>query len=109
MKNGLKKFWGVRNDRCTSTMLSVAVLTLCALMLSIGTFREVRMATEVSTGPVGGSQAIRPVRHSDLEWYIRSGQWRADIRSLAAAIQYLSEQPVKVAQTNGPAIRAGNV
>src|SRR5262245_28827484 len=110
MKNGLKKVWGVRNDRCSSTMLSVAVLTLCALMLSIGTFREVRIATEPATGPIGGVQAsIRPARQADLEWYIRSGQWRADIRSLAAAIQYLAEQPVKVTQTNGRAIRADHV
>jgi hypothetical protein len=92
-------------------LLSVAVLTLCALMLSIATFREVRLATEPSTEPIGGAQeSIHPGGHADLQWYIRSGQWRADIRSLSAAIQYLSEQPVKVAQTNGLVpIKADNV
>jgi hypothetical protein len=37
-----------------------------------------------------------------MPWYIRSGQWRADMRSLAAALRYLTdlEQTASAAQTN---------
>ena len=109
MKNGLRKYGDGRADRWTSTALSIAVLLLCALMLGVGTLRELRLQADLSQGRLA---LLRPDlqqdKHANLAWYIRSGQWRADIRSLAAAIQYLSE-PVTVAQTNGPATKADSV
>jgi len=47
-------------------------------------------------------------KHFNFAWYMKSGQWRADMRSLAAAIEYLAE-PATVAQTNGPATKTGKV
>lgn len=47
-----------------------------------------------SNNPAGPTRA--------LPWYIRSGQWRADMRSLAAALRYLtdSESAAAAAPTN---------
>ena len=45
--------------------------------------------------------------HHGMPWYIRSGQWRADIRSLGALLQYLTDSE-EVAQTNAAPVRADN-
>jgi hypothetical protein len=42
-----------------------------------------------------------------ISWYIRSGQWQADLRSLAALLRYL-EDSGEVAQTNPTPAKAGN-
>ena len=48
-------------------------------------------------GPMTSSGPKRP----GASWYFRSGQWRADLRSLVAVLQYLRE-PVGLAQTKWP-------
>ena len=39
-----------------------------------------------------------------LPWYVYSGQWRADVQTLAAVLRYLTDAD-RVAQTNGVALR----
>jgi len=88
-------------------VVSAVVLFLSILLLGLGTVRETPLARgAVSVADAAETQ--RQHKRHDLAWYVRSGQWRADMRSVAAAIQYLSE-PVTVAQTNGPVIKADNV
>lgn len=44
-----------------------------------------------------------PAATRAMPWYIRSGQWRADMRSLAAALRYLTDSESTAAlipQTN---------
>ena len=107
MKNGLRQ----NRNTCTSghrSMVGAAVvLFLSILLLSLGTVREMPLARE-GVRVADASETQRQHKRHDLAWYVRSGQWRADMRSLAAAIQYLSESAT-VAQTNGPAAKADNV
>jgi hypothetical protein len=37
---------------------------------------------------------LASLEHECVPWYIRSGQWRADVRSLAAVLRYLAESDV---------------
>jgi hypothetical protein len=45
-----------------------------------------------------------------MPWYLRSGQWRADMRSLAAVLRYLtdSEDTASTTQTNLMPAKADN-
>lgn len=51
-----------------------------------------------------------PAATRSMPWYFHSGQWRADMRSLAAALRYLTdcESTAAVAQTNFIASKADN-
>jgi hypothetical protein len=88
-------------------VVSAVVLFLSILLLSLGTVRETPLAGR-AVRVANAAETQRQDKRHDLAWYVRSGQWRADMRSVAAAIQYLSE-PVTVAQTNGPVIKADDV
>jgi len=41
-------------------------------------------------------------------WYFRSGQWRADMRSVVAALRYLAQSET-ISQTNLTRTKADNV
>ena len=107
MKNGLRPNRNTCKRGHRSMVVCAVVLFLSILLLSLGTVREAPLAGE-AVRVANAAETQRQHKRHDLGWYVRSGQWRADIRSVAAAIQYLSE-PGTVAQTNGPAAKADNV
>lgn len=70
---------------------------------------------EAHTGPKQGnlsnsSPSVGPtlLEQPGVPWYIRSGQWRADMRSLVAVLRYLA-QPESLGQTNPMPAKADNV
>jgi len=107
MKNGLSQKWNTCNSGHRSMVISAVVLFLSILLLSLGTVRETPLVGN-AVRLANAAETQRQHKRHDLAWYVRSGQWRADMRSVAAAIQYLSE-PVTVAQTNGPVVKADKV
>ena len=107
MKNGLRQKRNTCKSGHRSMVVSAAVLFLSILLLSLGTVRETPSAG-AGARVADTSETQRQHKRHNLAWYVRSGQWRADMRSLAAAIQYLSES-VPVAQTNGLVTKADNV
>ena len=54
------------------------------------------------------SNSFYSVKRAALPWYLRSGQWQADMRSLAAIWRYLTDADL-AAQTNGLAAASGSV
>jgi hypothetical protein len=106
MKNGLIR---IRNNGLARKMFSAGFLLVGIVLLSRGNLREVRLGRDSVSGSVSGPlQNPGPSKRSQLGWYVRSGQWRADMRSVAAAIQYLSDSAA-VPQTNGPVSKADQV
>jgi hypothetical protein len=55
---------------------------------------------------VASNSPVRITRTS-VPWYIRSGQWQADMRSLSAVLRYLTDSE-KTAQTNPIPAKADN-
>ena len=51
------------------------------------------------------SNSPAPGRGVTVPWYIRSGQWQADMRSLEAILRYLTDSEV-IAQTNSMPTKA---
>jgi hypothetical protein len=84
----------------------------CAAVLILGFIVQNRIQV-MRTGPITeqvvllGSNGVYSARRATLPWYMRSGQWQADIRSLAAAWRYITDADL-VAQTNGTPLRAGD-
>ena len=107
MKNGLRHKRNTCKSGHKSMAVSAVVVFLSILLLSLGTVRETPLAGE-AVRVANAAETQRQHKPHDLAWYVNSGQWRADMRSVAAAIQYLSE-PVTVAQTNGPVVKADKV
>jgi hypothetical protein len=79
------------------------------LLLSTASLRELVLGSGAAGEVViKDSSSSSQQKQFNFAWYVRSGQWRADLRSVAAAIEYLAE-PATIAQTNGPATRTGKV
>jgi len=80
-----------------------------AVMISAGLYCEVRRGCAMtSIGPAPYASEVASLEHQCVPWYIRSGQWRADVRSLAAVLRYLAESD-SIAQTNPVPPKADNV
>ena len=84
----------------------------CVAVLVLGFILQnpmVAMRANPATAQVTllGSNGVFSARHATLPWYMRSGQWQADIRSLTAAWRYITDADL-VAQTNGMRLRAGD-
>ena len=60
---------------------------------------------EFASPPFMASNSTVP--GTGVPWYFRSGQWRADMRSLAEVLRYLAESQ-KIAQTNPVPAKADN-
>lgn len=88
--------------RSWKARLTVAVLggfLLAITFLKIAADREHVPISPIQVRPAVLAGASAQAQGARLPWYLRSGQWRADVRSLAALLQYLSE-PQSFAQTN---------
>lgn len=66
------------------------------VLLSVGLVVTEYLVPEPSSRSLGAS--------SRAGWYLRSGQWRADVRTLAAAFEFVMDStPEAPARTNAPA------
>jgi hypothetical protein len=69
-------------------------------ILFLGPFRKAHTGLDGTSIPTAApSSGAALLEGPGVPWYIRSGQWRADVRSLVAALRYLTESD-SVAQTN---------
>lgn len=93
----VKTSWSDRRHRAElgrSGWGATAVLLVGWLLLA-----GMALRSDVRKDTVLLPPGVHSVRHATVPWYVRSGQWHADIRSLAAVWRYLTD--VEVAQTNG--------
>ena len=73
---------------------------LLLLMIFLLNYRPgPRHAQRAGFTSLASSNSPVTVRRLSLPWYIRSGQWQADMRSLAAVLRYLADAD-DLAQTN---------
>jgi len=82
---------------------------LVAALLFLAPVRQANLRLR-RTAPVVASAQPSPnaFEQAGMPWYFRSGQWRADIRSLVAALRYLTQSET-IAQTNLTLTKADNV
>ena len=82
---------------------------LVAAMLFLAPIREATIGPR-RTAPIVASASANSnaFEQPGMPWYFRSGQWRADIRSLVAALLYLAQSDA-MAQTNLIPTKADNV
>jgi len=108
----MKDQWRGRRDGSWIRQLAWA----CAGFLFLATvlFAPSHKRTDGSPVPLTNQFLLVSNNHGwtrrAMPWYIRSGQWRADMRSLAAALRYLTdlEQTASAAQTNLIPSKASN-
>ena len=75
-------------------IVSIFAAGLVAAMLGLGSLRGTHRANlQTTTNPSATNffKGASLLEGPGLPWYIRSGQWRADMRSLVAAFQYLAQ------------------
>ena len=83
------------------------VLGACAaLLIYLVTFRLYQQPKlDVARAPLPlNSNSPAHLLRGTLPWYVHSGQWRADVQTLAAVLRYLTDAD-KVAQTNGACLK----
>jgi len=90
------KLIGCRNGRFAFAVIGYAILIL---LLKGGLGSTSRPIVPVASPILVASNAFGQAKTSGVTWYIQSGQWRADLRSLTAVLHYLAE-PQIMAQTN---------
>ncbi len=75
---------------------------LAAVLLLAGWYLRFQQSSDLDGSPalLVASTNFSPGQRG-MPWYIHSGQWRADIRSLGALLRYLSEREGTVS-TNLP-------
>jgi hypothetical protein len=96
--------WKPKTLILSAGMLSVIIVLLSGEKVCDRNFEGKIQAQGTTTGLIASSEP----RRLGPAWYIRSGQWRADLRSLVAVLQYLRE-PAGLAQTNGAVAKADKV
>jgi hypothetical protein len=80
-------------------LLKPAVLVLVFLMMFLGPVVILHLLPPPA--PVASAARSNP----RLNWYLRSGQWRADAQTLIAVVRYLAS-PEPPPLTNQPALPA---
>lgn len=92
--NGLAKFWNGRSAWICAGFLVGAILFAGRLPEGRSGLTVMRVPLIVSNCPVSLERQAGP-------WYFRSGQWRADMRSLAALLRFLADsEKIEVVETN---------
>ena len=89
------------------------IVSVLGAVLSLGLFVQdptlgVRGDRAATQAALLSSSCLYSARRATIPWYMRSGQWQADIRSLAEAWRYITDADL-VSQTNGMPSRAGDV
>ena len=70
---------------------ALAALLVVAIPL-LGPIRQNRSGPKPTSLPIAAPpNGPGSLEELALPWYIRSGQWRADVRSLVAALHYLAQ------------------
>jgi hypothetical protein len=90
---------------------SCRAISVCAGLVIVGILilRQFHGRWEVpslANAPLLASNGPAATSHIRMAWYVRSGQWQADLRSLVALLRYL-EDSAEVAQTNPTPAKAG--
>jgi hypothetical protein len=78
---------------------------LLAGALVIGSSFKNRAWTTDSNPPLMASNGPVSLDRLSMPWYIRSGQWQGDLRSLGALLKYLTDSD-ETAQTNVIPVKA---
>ncbi len=87
-------------------VIGCVILSTLSILLERGPGSIFRPKPPVAFTTLEVASTTSPqAKRGRVPWYIRSGQWRADIRTLNALLHYLTE-PQKVAQTNGMPVNA---
>ena len=94
--------WNHRIIRAGAGLLVLAILFLGPLPQANN---ELKSTTAPTAPPLSSSLSIE---HAGVPWYFRSGQWRADVRSLVAVLRYLTQSD-SPAQTNLTPAKVDNV
>jgi len=97
MRNGTNRKRSLELRKARMAFLSLGMLGLILILLAAE-----RLCEPGDCGTLAGlrSNSSYPPQGFRAAWYIRSGQWRADLRSLVAVLEYLRE-PAGIGQTNG--------
>lgn len=97
--------WMIKVWNCRAVW-ACAGLVLAAIIL-FGPAIDDRTGPALINPPLVASNSPAPSTHTGVPWYIRSGQWQADMRSLSAVLKFLTD-PEKIVQTNPIPARADN-
>src|ERR1041385_234413 len=91
--------WYLRGFRKTNRRASAFLLTALLVVVAF--------SANLGGPPPPRSPSSGPAKRMTFSWYLNREQWRADIRTLANVLQYLSDSP-KVPPTNGLAPKASD-
>ncbi len=82
-----------------------ALVWMLLMVLLTPAFVTYVLPSPPPSAPSGAAVQVKSGFDSRLSWYVHSGQWRADARTLAALVRYLvSPEPTPL--TNQPTVRA---